>query len=326
MFILLSSFPVLPADVQVNNEGSPDNSSSNIQNNTQNYTNLTPGEIELPSLPQLPQLPQLPVPRDLYVSAGDIQVTPNNPTEGDKIDITATIHDKNRFPTYNLVVKLYDNQTEIYTYTTKFLYNESFKITTSITTSRPGAHSIIVKIDPDNMISEKDKSNNVASVQINVKTKNVYKVSIDVDATNKNVTVGESTTYLVKIKNLGNVDDDISLRYELLAFTNNTNTTTSWAVAFSSNKVSISSGKNTTINLTVTPPLNSKNDDVFTIRVIAFSLSSPHVEDYVTLTTTAIAKEEAGEGGTESFFLPGMEGVSAVIAVGVIALLLRRKK
>jgi uncharacterized membrane protein len=315
---LLSSFPVSPTDVKTNNEGNQSNFNSDVQNNTQNYTQLNPDEIELPSLPQLPSLP---IPRDLYVAASDIQVTPNNPTEGDKIDITAKVHNKNRFPTYNLVVKLYDNQTEIYTYSTKFLYNESFTITTSTTVSRPGTHSITVKIDPDNKIMEKDKSNNVASIQLTVKAKNVYKISISSDVENRTVKIGEPAVYLIKVKNLGNVDDDISLTFET---SNITNASAGWAKDFSRNKISVPSGKNVTLNLTITPPQNAKNGEVCVIRVIATSLNSPSVSDSVTLTTTAV-REESTEG-TESFFLPGMESLLTVIAIGAIMLLLRRKK
>lgn len=309
VFILLASFPVSPADVQTNNDDNQDE----FYSSTQNYTQLNP---------EVPNLPSLPTPRDLYISAGDIKVNPNNPIEGDKIDITAIIHNKNRFPTYNLVVKIYDNQTEIYKYTTQFLYNVSFNITTSLTIFNPGEHSIDVKIDPDNKTREKDKSNNEAKVQITVKSKNVYKVSIDCDIKNKTVKVGESVVYIINVKNLGNVNDDIGLKYEYL---NVTNITSSWKIDFSKNKVSVSSGKNASVDLVITPPSNAKDGDVLDIRVIAFSVTSPHTEDSITITTTVVS-EGGTEEGTEVFFLPGMEGIAAVIAIGAVTLRLRGRK
>lgn len=271
---------------------------------------------EIPTLPPL----KLPVPRDLSVSSSDIVLPSTEPVEYDTFNIQATIHDKNRFPTPNVLVCFYDNTTKIAEYTEKFLYNATLVVSKDVQVSGAGEHTIRVVVDPNNSTNEKDKTNNAASVKLNVKMKKTFDLLLIAKLSNATVEPGGSARFPLLVMNKGNTEDTIAFVSDPM---DANYTQRGWGVSVSPSSITVQAGTNGTINVTINAPSSATEQDVFKVRVIATSAGAPAKNSSAILTLEISPASQGGE--EEGGLLPGMESFAALAAIGVAALLCRKK-
>lgn len=108
---------------------------------------------------------------DLTVSTGDISFDPASPTEGQMVDISATIHNTGSTDAYPVSVKFYDGDpdsggTQIgleQKVSHILVHDESTTVSVAWDTSgEGGSHDIYVVVDRDDIISESNEGNNKA--------------------------------------------------------------------------------------------------------------------------------------------------------------------
>ena len=105
---------------------------------------------------------------DLTLSAIDISFSNNTPRAGQNVTINATIHNSGDAIT-NATVWFYDNDTFIGETTTGDVApNGSDTISILWDIPKSGEHNVYVDIDPYNSILEKNETNNIANLTINV--------------------------------------------------------------------------------------------------------------------------------------------------------------
>lgn len=114
-------------------------------------------------------------PPDLSVSRIDFSNA--NPTEGQLIDLSATVENTGYSTVSNVEVSFYDghptNGTIIGTRTVSSLLVGSSSVVSIPWSASLGTHRIYAVVDPSNSISEVDEENNVLSAEIGVLTSNV---------------------------------------------------------------------------------------------------------------------------------------------------------
>ncbi len=143
------------------------------------------------------------------------------------------------------------------------------------TSGHVGTHTLIAYADPDNIIAEKNETNNSASTTITV---NGYGVSLSVNPTSATVQPGNSATYTITVKNIGTLQDTFDLSTSSVA--------TGWSASLSENSVTLNAGATTTVTLTVTAPSTANNGDSQSVTVTAVSEGNSSKSDSVTTTTT----------------------------------------
>jgi len=143
------------------------------------------------------------------------------------------------------------------------------------TTGHAGTHTIIAYADPDNIVHEKNETNNSASTSVTV---NGYGVHLTVDSSGKNVQPGHSVDYTITVKNTGTLQDTFDLSTSSVA--------AGWSASLSSNKVTLDAGASTTVTLTVSAPSSANNGDSQDVTVTAVSEGDSSKSDSVTTTTT----------------------------------------
>ncbi len=110
---------------------------------------------------------------DLSIQGDDISFSPNSPLVGEKVVMTAEVHNPTTIDMENVTVGFYDSDpatggAELGRLTMAYVPaqgNKDFPVEASFT---EGLHEIYVVIDPDNTILETDKTNNKASKTLTV--------------------------------------------------------------------------------------------------------------------------------------------------------------
>ena len=105
---------------------------------------------------------------DLTLNSSDISFSPTSPTEGDSVNITATIHNIGGIDANNFIVSFYDG-TSLIGNDTISVNADSTNISKIIWTSIAGDHNIKVIAGAENVINESNETNNEASKIITVK-------------------------------------------------------------------------------------------------------------------------------------------------------------
>jgi PKD repeat protein len=115
---------------------------------------------------------------DLEVSEEDIEFSDEEPTEGDLIEINATVQNIGTKETYNVIIQFWDGEPFVGTQIGENQTIEEIDIEEKVvvrvkwnTTGLVGDHYIYVIIDPDNVIDELNETNNIAFRSITVKPK-----------------------------------------------------------------------------------------------------------------------------------------------------------
>jgi uncharacterized protein YkwD len=117
---------------------------------------------------------------DLSISGIDIGFEPVSPYEGDIVKISANIKNKGSTDAYPVIAKFYDGSpqsggVQIGTCHVPQVLIHGEQVQVSIywdTTGKAGDHSIYVVVDPDDIISENDEGNNLASKSLTIRTPN----------------------------------------------------------------------------------------------------------------------------------------------------------
>ncbi len=143
------------------------------------------------------------------------------------------------------------------------------------TTGHTGTHALIAYADPDNIISEKNETNNSATTTVTV---NGYGVSLSVTPTSATVQPGGTATYTITVTNTGTLQDTYDLSTSSVA--------TGWSASLSQNQVTLNAGDSTTVTLSVTSPSDATNGDSQDVTVTAVSQGDSSKSDSVTTTTT----------------------------------------
>jgi len=139
----------------------------------------------------------------------DIWFSNSTPTIGDVITISSRIHNIGELEASDVVVKLFDNDTEIGSVRIPSIPSNSYKTASISWTAFPeGLHKITVIIDPDNTIAESNKFNNKATRYINVylpyePPSELYIYSEDIVFSNTNPDWGENVIIYATIHNNG---------------------------------------------------------------------------------------------------------------------------
>jgi len=106
---------------------------------------------------------------DLNLKSSDISFSKENIISGETVTIYAEIHNIGLINATNAKINFYDGKELIGSYTIDILVGETN--TASVEWNIPislGTHTIYVKIDEENNISEENETNNNASVEINI--------------------------------------------------------------------------------------------------------------------------------------------------------------
>ncbi len=118
-------------------------------------------------------IPSNPSKPDLLILPGDISFSKNNPTEGDIIEIQASIRNFGSAVSFDVTLEFYDGNPdaggELILSSVIHGINKEENVIKSIawdTAGEAGSHSIYVRIDPKNLIDESNKDNNKASQEI----------------------------------------------------------------------------------------------------------------------------------------------------------------
>ncbi|WXG39360.1 MAG: NosD domain-containing protein [Candidatus Freyarchaeum deiterrae] len=140
---------------------------------------------------------------DLTVSPTDITFSKYNPSAGETITISATIHNQGGTSAENVLVQFYSNSVLIGSQTIPLLGSNDSTTVSTAWTAAAGQNNITVVIDPNNVIAEFNKENNVASTTMSILP--------DLEATGISLSghellPGENVTITTEIRNSGNAD------------------------------------------------------------------------------------------------------------------------
>jgi len=106
---------------------------------------------------------------DLTLSPADISFSPaSQPTEGDSVTITATVHNIGAADATNFVVSFFDGVVLIGTETISVTASSSSQASTTWTATPAGEHTIKVVADSGGAVAESNEANNEASKKITV--------------------------------------------------------------------------------------------------------------------------------------------------------------
>ncbi len=148
-----------------------------------------------------------PIEPDLTLESSEIIFSNNYPSEGENIDITATIRNIGDIEVHDIRVDFYDGDPSnggylIGTQLIDYLPYDC-EICVSVTwVAEPGTHNIYVVIDPLNSISELDETNNIAYNTISI-SPDLSVSPTDITFSNNNPLVGEQITIYATIHNQG---------------------------------------------------------------------------------------------------------------------------
>ncbi len=216
---------------------------------------------------------------DLTITS--ISVSSSTVNEGQSITINATVKNVGDTDANNVYVGFYYDSVSSSTHignasvgTLAAGSSANVQITWD-TTGHTGTHTLIAYADPDNIVAEKNETNNSASTSVTV---NGYGVNLTVDFSSKTVLPSGSVNYTITVKNTGTLTDTFDL--------SNSSTSNGWTATLSSNKVTLDAGASTTVTLTVTAPSNANNGDSQNVTVTAVSEGDSSKSDSVTTTTT----------------------------------------
>ena len=149
---------------------------------------------------------------DLAISHDDIRFSNDTPTDGDVIDICATVHNIGNASAQEVRVDFYDHfgggSEKIATKWIPEIPPDSQETTcTSWTATPAGIHGIIVKVDPENSIHEWNEDNNVADRAIEVKPKGDLLPDLTIDGgirfSNAHPKEGQVINICVTVVNIG---------------------------------------------------------------------------------------------------------------------------
>jgi peptidoglycan/xylan/chitin deacetylase (PgdA/CDA1 family) len=109
---------------------------------------------------------------DFTLTANDIAFTPEAPSEGEEVTISATIHNTGDEGANNIVVDFYDGQPSVENLigsdTIPSIDVGASAVASTSWTTIAGNHDIFVVIDPNNAISESNENNNEASKPLTI--------------------------------------------------------------------------------------------------------------------------------------------------------------
>ncbi|MRR16957.1 MAG: hypothetical protein EG826_10920, partial [Deltaproteobacteria bacterium] len=102
---------------------------------------------------------------DLAVSANSITFDPSAPKDGDTVAIHVSVKNLGRQAANGVMVRVLESGTIIGSQIVSTIAGNSQDTATILlnTTGRPGAHEITVAVDPENLIAERSKDNNIAT-------------------------------------------------------------------------------------------------------------------------------------------------------------------
>ncbi len=113
---------------------------------------------------------------DLAISANSITFDPSAPKDGDTVAINIIVKNLGRQAANNVTVRASESDTVIGSQAISVIAgNSQGTATVSFnTTGKPGAHEITVAVDPDNLIVERSKDNNIAMRAFGVQDANLW--------------------------------------------------------------------------------------------------------------------------------------------------------
>ncbi|MEE9910342.1 MAG: gliding motility-associated C-terminal domain-containing protein [Deltaproteobacteria bacterium] len=113
---------------------------------------------------------------DLAISANSITFNPPAPRDGDAVVITVNVQNLGQQPANNVNIRLTDNGTLIGSRLIARIdgNGQTSASVTLGTAGSSGAHEISVAVDPDNLIIERNKDNNIASRTFGVQDANLW--------------------------------------------------------------------------------------------------------------------------------------------------------
>ncbi|RLG31890.1 hypothetical protein DRN97_08680, partial [Methanosarcinales archaeon] len=220
---------------------------------------------------------------DLTLSPGDITFSNSNPTEGDIVKITATVHNIGNKDANSANVKFYDGNpddggTQIGVTQSISDIPPSGPKDASVnwdTTGKAGEHTIYVVI-ADCSPEEASTENNEASKDIFIRR---YGVDLSCANPEKSIPSGGYALYDITVKNTGNIEDTINLILPPPCYCG-------WVYTLDKSSVELLPGESTVVVLNVSDVIGHPAESYREVEVIGTSMGDSTKSDSVLTKTT----------------------------------------
>jgi uncharacterized membrane protein/subtilisin family serine protease len=162
-----------------------------------------------------------------------------------------------------------------------------------------GTHILRVTLDPDKLIQESNKTNNVLEVEYFFKG---YGVGLSAAEDELGTDPGVLVEFAITVRNRGNVPDEFKVTIS--------EAPTRWTIQLVTDKVQLGAGQRTSVLVSMIPPSNATAGERADILFTAVSLGNTGKTKTITITTTVnqIFGLELGAGASHLELLPGDEG------------------
>jgi uncharacterized membrane protein/subtilisin family serine protease len=198
---------------------------------------------------------------DLQVLTGPTLDT-SEPAEGKEVTFNATIRNNGTLPAPGALYRFTVNEKQIYNFTIgEFKENTTTNISARWVPTR-GKFTVRVELDPQNLIREKNESNNKRLTSFEVLFHGLVVVS---NAQELDVYPDAAAVFNLDVKNSGNANDTYSIAKT------GPEPPPGWNENLTANNVSVRKLSSETVNFTIRPPANATAGESFSTRVVVTS-------------------------------------------------------
>jgi len=105
---------------------------------------------------------------ELSISSGDITLSPASPRQGDTVTISAKVRNTGSVAANNVTVEFLLDSASYANKTVSIAANSSTTVDFTWSSAASGAHTVTIRVDPQNAFAERNESDNAASVAVSV--------------------------------------------------------------------------------------------------------------------------------------------------------------
>ncbi|MEW5760607.1 MAG: S8 family serine peptidase, partial [Candidatus Thermoplasmatota archaeon] len=211
----------------------------------------------------------------------EIKFSKTNPVEGEKIGLSLKIKNSGTILANNVGYEMLDTKPDKTTISilkgtiTSIGAGEERVIEFQWVAAPRGIHKFKLKVDQLKLIPESIEDNNELTSYITV---GYYGLTVYPSVATKNLDPGNSTKYVIAIKNCGTVVDTYNLSFESVPI--------GWSADVSQKSVTLSSGATANVDITVKAPINALAGEKAKIKLICVSKgNSSYSAEVLTYTT-----------------------------------------